>query len=143
MSVFFLPASLVAQWSRILLQCRRCKRQGFHPWVGKIPWRRAWQPTAEFLPGESHGQRSLAGYSQQSRTESDMTEGVTCFSFACFLLAEPMTSLTFFSFQSCHHQLLSSGAIPHCSGLLDVYLCLPSTKSLLQFYHLIIVWGKR
>ena len=35
----------------------------FNPWVGKIPWRRAWQPTAVFLPGESHGQRSLMGYS--------------------------------------------------------------------------------
>ena len=33
------------------------------PWVGTIPWRRAWQPTPVFLPGESHGQRSLAGYS--------------------------------------------------------------------------------
>ena len=39
----------------------RCKRQGFHPWVGKIPWRRAWQPTPVFLPGESHGLRALAG----------------------------------------------------------------------------------
>ena len=36
---------------------------GFDPWVGKIPWRRAWQPTPVFLPEESHGQRSLAGYS--------------------------------------------------------------------------------
>ena len=32
-------------------------------WVGKIPWRRTWQPTPVFLPGESHGQRSLVGYS--------------------------------------------------------------------------------
>ena len=39
-------------------------------WVGKIPWRRAWQ----LLPGESHGQRSLAGYSPWSRKESDTTE---------------------------------------------------------------------
>ena len=38
-------------------------RQGFSPWVGKIPWRRTWQPTPVFLPGESLGQRSLAGYS--------------------------------------------------------------------------------
>ena len=38
----------------------RCR---FSPWVGKIPWRRAWQPTPVFLPGESHGQRSLAGCS--------------------------------------------------------------------------------
>ena len=42
-------------------QCRRYKRFGFDPWVGKIPWRKAWQPTPEFLPGESHGQRSLVG----------------------------------------------------------------------------------
>ena len=44
-------------------QCRRCKRLRFDPWVGKIPWRRPWQPTPVFLSGESHGQRSLAGYS--------------------------------------------------------------------------------
>jgi len=41
-------------------QCRRCR---LHPWVRKIPWRRKWQPTAVFLPGKSHGQRSLVGYS--------------------------------------------------------------------------------
>ena len=44
-------------------QCWRYKRPGFDPWVGKIPWRRAWQPLPVFLPGESHGQRSLMGYS--------------------------------------------------------------------------------
>ena len=38
------------------------KRCRFDPWVGKIPWRRPWQPTPVFLPRESHGQRSLAGY---------------------------------------------------------------------------------
>ena len=38
-------------------------RQGFDPWVRKIPWRRAWQPTPVSLSGESHGQRSLVGYS--------------------------------------------------------------------------------
>ena len=48
-----------------LLQCGRHRRRGFHPWVGKIPWRRAWQPTPVFLPGEAHGQRSLAGYIPQ------------------------------------------------------------------------------
>ena len=44
-------------------QCRRHKRSRFDPWVGKIPWRSAWKPTPVFLPGESRGQRSLAGYS--------------------------------------------------------------------------------
>ena len=43
-------------------QCRRRKRQGFNPWVRKIPWRRTWKSTPVFLPGESHGQRSLVGY---------------------------------------------------------------------------------
>ena len=55
-------------------QYRRNKRQGFDPWVGKIPWRRAWQPTPVFLPGESHGQRSLVGYSPWDHRELDMTE---------------------------------------------------------------------
>ena len=38
-------------------KCQRHKRRVFDPWVGKIPWRRAWQPTPVFLPGKSHGQR--------------------------------------------------------------------------------------
>ena len=49
---------VVQQW-RICLQCGR---PGFDTWVGKIPWRRKWQPTPAFLPGKSRGQRSLAGY---------------------------------------------------------------------------------
>ena len=48
---------------RICLRWRRRRRPGLDPWVGKIPWRRKWQPTPVFLPGESHGQRSLAGRS--------------------------------------------------------------------------------
>ena len=43
-------------------------------WVGKIPWRRAWQPTPLLLPGKSHGQRSLEGYSPWGHKELDMTE---------------------------------------------------------------------
>ena len=54
--------------------CRRCKGCWFGPWVGKIPWRRKWQPTPVFLPGKSHGQRSLAGYSSWGHKESDMAE---------------------------------------------------------------------
>ena len=48
-------------------------RLGFDPWVGKIPWRREWQPTPGFLPGESHGQRSLVGYSPWGHKEWDTT----------------------------------------------------------------------
>ena len=50
------------------------KRHGFDPWVGRIPWRRAWHSTPVFLPGESHGQRSLVGYSSRDHKESDTTE---------------------------------------------------------------------
>ena len=45
-----------------------------NPWVGKIPWRRAWQPTPVFSPGESYGQRSLAVYSPWGHKELDMTK---------------------------------------------------------------------
>ena len=44
-------------------QQRRLKRCRFNPWVEKMPWRRKWQPAPVFLPGKSHGQRSLEGYS--------------------------------------------------------------------------------
>ena len=63
----------MAQWERILMQRRR---PGFDPWVRKIAWRRKWQPIPVFLPGEPHGQRSLAGYSPWGHNESDMTEGL-------------------------------------------------------------------
>ena len=58
----------------------RHKRHGFDPWVGKIPWRRDWQPTPVFLPGEAHGQRNLEGYSPWGRKELDTTEAThpTC-----------------------------------------------------------------
>ena len=47
------------------------RTHGFNPWVRKIPWRRIWQPTAIFLPGESCGQRSLVGYSPWGLKELD------------------------------------------------------------------------
>ena len=59
-------------------QSRRCKRLGFDLWVGKIPWRRKWQPTPVFLPGKFHRERSMAGYSPWGHKESDMTEMTAC-----------------------------------------------------------------
>ena len=47
---------------------------GLDPWVGKIPWRRKWQPIPVLLPGKSHGLRSLVGYSPCGHKESDTTE---------------------------------------------------------------------
>ena len=54
--------------------CRLCGRPGFDPWDRKIPWRGEWQPLPVFLPGESHGQKNLAGYSPWGRKQSDTTE---------------------------------------------------------------------
>ena len=69
-----LPFSLgLPRWLRgkeLACQCRRCE---FDLWVGKICWR-IWQPTPVFLPGESLGQRNLAGYSPKGHKESETTE---------------------------------------------------------------------
>ena len=51
----------------------QCRRHGFYLWVGKNPWRRAWNPTPVFLPGEPQGQRSLVGYSPWGCKKSDTT----------------------------------------------------------------------
>ena len=56
------------------LQCRNCWRLRSDPWVGRIPWRRKWQPSTVLLPGKPHGQRSLAGYSPWGHTELDTAE---------------------------------------------------------------------
>ena len=55
--------------------CPQFGRPGFDPWIGKIPWRRAWKPTPGLLPGKFHGQRCLVGYSPWGRKESKVTEG--------------------------------------------------------------------
>ena len=75
LSMYTLGASQVAQEVKNPpASAGDIKRLGFDPWVGKISWRRKWQLTPVFLPGESHGQRSLAGYSSWGRRELDMTE---------------------------------------------------------------------
>ena len=60
--------------SEVKSVCLECGRPGFDPWVRKIPWRRKWQPTPVFLPGESHGGRSLVGCSPWGCKESDVPE---------------------------------------------------------------------
>ena len=68
-ATFGLPSWL--SWERI---CSQCRRPGFNPWTGKIPWRRKRLATPVSLPGESHGQRSLVGYSPWGRKELDTTQ---------------------------------------------------------------------
>ena len=63
-------------------QCRRHRRPGFNPWVRKILWKREWQPTPVFLPGEFHGWRSLAGYSPWGCKEPDTIERTKFLSIA-------------------------------------------------------------
>ena len=104
---------------RICLQCRRHGRWRYDPWVGKIPWRRKWQPTPVFLPEKSHGQRSLVGYSPrggkswtwqmswaraQQKHDSAETETAivdsgcgsrgSCCRMPCFILWAPLQSLS-------------------------------------------------
>ena len=74
--------SLVAQSVKNL---PAVQETGFDPWVRKIPWWGAWQPTPVFWPGESHGQRSLAGYSPWGHKEWDMTERLH-FHFICGMI---------------------------------------------------------
>ena len=76
-----LKRSHLPWWLRVSSVCLQCGRPGFDPWVGKIPWRRKWQPTPVFLPGESHGWRSLVGYSPRGCKESDTTEQLHFLSF--------------------------------------------------------------
>ena len=74
------------RWERICLQRGRPR---FSIWVRKIPWRSEWLPTPIYLPGESHGQRSLAGYNPWSCKEVDTTEQFTLFHIASKALLFP------------------------------------------------------
>ena len=88
-------------------QCRRHRRCRFNPWVRKIPWSRAWQPTLVFLPGKFHGQRSLAGYSPWGPKELDMTEWLS----TQYVTSDSNSGLGAGSSKSCKECLLWNGAI--------------------------------
>ena len=70
----------------------------FNPRVGKMPWRREWQPTAVFLPGQFHGQRSLAGYSPWGSKTWDTTKQLTLSFFPLDGIITVLDSLHFSSF---------------------------------------------
>ena len=77
--------------------CRRCR---FYPWVRKIPFKRKWQPTPRFLPGKSHGQRSLPG-SDMTQQLNNMTLFVFSYVCSCFVFQIPHIS------EIIHHLSLS------------------------------------
>ena len=64
-------------WLKQQRMCLQCGRPRFDPWISNILWRRKWQPTTVFLPGEFHGQRSLVGLSPWGHKQSDMTIWLT------------------------------------------------------------------
>ena len=74
LQIFVGVSQVVLVVKNLLANAGDIMRHGFDPWGGKIPCRRAGQPTPIFLPGESHGQRSLAGYSPRGQKELNTTE---------------------------------------------------------------------
>ena len=99
-------ASWLPWWLRWKSICLQCGRPGFNPWVGKISWRREWQPTPVFLPGKSHGQRSLVGYSLQGSKQLDMTEQLTHNTY-CFRHLEARSVILFNTMNSFRRWVLS------------------------------------
>ena len=79
MNILFQGSPGGARGKEPACQWRRGERSWFSPWFGQIPWRRAWQLTPLFLPGESHRQRSLAGYSSQGHKESNTTDQLSAY----------------------------------------------------------------
>ena len=69
-----LKESIVRHFPGVVKCPSAMQETGFDPWVGKITWRRKWQPTPVFLPGKSHGPWSLVGYRPWGRKESETTE---------------------------------------------------------------------
>ena len=112
-------ASLVAQLVKKI--CLQCERSGFDPWVGKILWRRKWQPTPVFLPGESHGRRSLVGYSPRGRKESDTTERLHFTSLHLFTYFENSNS----SINNRYTVPVCAKSLQSCTALCDPMDCSP------------------
>ena len=87
----------------------QCRKPGFDPWVGKMPWRRAWQPTLVFWPGEAQRPRILVGHSPQHRKEADMTKvtEVACIYLADYLLLCLFVFLSFLTWTIFQKYLLN------------------------------------
>ena len=98
-------------------QFRRHKRHGFYPWVQKIPWRRAWQPTSIFLPEETQAKSSLTGY---------IVHGVTqCWTWLKLLSTHMVVKFNLFTMRILRYwlYLLGMSKIPYFSYF-NIILCL-------------------
>ena len=101
------------------------RRYGFNPWLGKIHWRRKWQPTSVFLPGKSHRQRILTSYSPWVRKESDATEWLKLSIFTllrCTILwVLKNIYIVMSSLPQSIENILSSPTVPLCSFLVSFF----------------------
>ena len=100
--------------------CLQCRRRGFSPWVRKIPWRGKWQPTPVFLPGETHGWRSLVGYSPWGCKESGTTEQLILLTFHIQL--DTCQKVSMFFVASSFAGIVQFSYIPAGSASLEVHL---------------------
>ena len=105
------------------MQCSRCR---FDPWVRKVPGRRAWQPIPVFLPGESHGQRSLAGYSPWGLKELDTTEWLNSNNYYAWFLSSPTRDPT-------HAPCTGRQSIKHSTGTVSKHNCFKPREDIFHF----------
>ena len=117
-----------------ICQCRRHKRHRFNPQVRKIPWRRAWQPTPIFLPGESYGQRNLVGYSLQDCKASDTTEATQHTSMLPFTTTTHYQQIGFAMSQMTRHKSDLATLVHNCSLDLKSILQTSSWLTLALFW---------
>ena len=82
-------------------QCRTHRRLRFDPWVRKIPRRKKWQPTSVFLPGESHGQRSLSSCQFSCQASLSITNSRSLLKLMYLEVVMPSNHPSVISFSSC------------------------------------------
>ena len=112
-------------------------RPGFDPWVGKMPWRRKWQSTPVFLPGKSHGWRSLVGYCPWGRKElGDDWATSLHFIYPCRPFSSPQNSLLFPS-----ETTLSRKSVFHQQFIWGIFHNLHSSASFLKRLYIISPYG--
>ena len=101
-------------WLRWYRMCLQSGRPGFDPWVRKIPWRRKWQPPPVFLPGKSHGQKSLSGYNPWGHKESGTTEWLTLTFTLSYTILWSTVALSSYMFRKLKMQLLFGLLFDQC-----------------------------
>ena len=132
-------------WSQRLLwwlsgkECTcQCRRHEFNPWIGKIPWRKAWQPTPVFLPGKSHGQRRLPGFSPWGckRVGRDLVTKQQ--QQQCEVIDEKTEERKVYELRSWH--MSGTGLLPHCALCVPFHWFLITRTCACMLSHVSRVW---